>query len=126
VTDVAPEVLVRLRNHDWPGNIRELRNLIERASIIAGEGTVQLTHLPGGIHPTAAVPRRGGEPASSASDPGVLQLPVGTTVEQGERALIELTLEHTANNRTRAAEILGISQKTLFNKLKEYATNVVE
>jgi DNA-binding NtrC family response regulator len=56
-------------------------------------------------------------PVSSGSD---LRIPVGYTIEQAERALIELTLEHTKNNKTRAAEILGISQKTLFNKLKEY------
>ena len=49
-----------------------------------------------------------------------LRIPVGSTIEQAERALIELTLEHTRNNKTRAAEVLGISQKTLFNKLKEY------
>ncbi len=46
--------------------------------------------------------------------------PLGYTIEQAERALIELTLDHTKHNKTRAAEILGISQKTLFNKLKEY------
>ena len=58
---------------------------------------------------------------SSAGDP-YLHLSVGvTTVEQAERALIEKTLEYTAQNKTRAAEILGISQKTLFNKLREYA-----
>jgi DNA-binding NtrC family response regulator len=45
---------------------------------------------------------------------------VGYTIEQAERALIELTLAHTKENKTRAAEILGVSQKTLFNKLKEY------
>jgi DNA-binding NtrC family response regulator len=49
-----------------------------------------------------------------------LRIPVGSTIEQAERALIELTLEHTRHNKTRAAEVLGISQKTLFNKLKEY------
>ncbi len=49
-------------------------------------------------------------------------MPVGFTIERAERALIELTLEHTKHNKTRAAEILGISQKTLFNKLKEYGT----
>jgi DNA-binding NtrC family response regulator len=49
-----------------------------------------------------------------------LRIPVGSTIDHAERALIELTLEHTKNNKTRAAEILGISQKTLFNKLREY------
>ena len=52
-----------------------------------------------------------------------MRLPVGSTIEQAERALIEITLEHTRNNKTRAAEILGISQKTLFNKLREYGAN---
>ena len=59
----------------------------------------------------------------AASADGDLRIPIGYTIEQAERALIELTLEHTKNNKTRAAEILGISQKTLFNKLKEYGSN---
>jgi DNA-binding NtrC family response regulator len=122
VTDVSPDVLSRLRAHDWPGNIRELRNLLERAAIIAGQGTVQLAHLPGGVGGASQPAGHSATASASASDPNALHLPVGTTVEQAERALIELTLDHTGNNRTRAAEILGISQKTLFNKLKEYAT----
>ncbi len=112
VTDVAPAVMERLMAHSWPGNVRELRNVIERAVILAGEGTLELPHLPPGFGGTQA-PR----PAQSN---GELRIPVGFTIEQAERALIELTLEHTRNNKTRAAEILGISQKTLFNKLKEY------
>jgi DNA-binding NtrC family response regulator len=51
-----------------------------------------------------------------------VRLPVGTTVSEAEKALIMLTLQHTKNNKTRAAEILGISLKTLFNKLKEYGS----
>ena len=58
-------------------------------------------------------------PAVAAQEGG-LRIAVGYTIEQAERALIEMTLEHTKNNKTRAAEILGISQKTLFNKLREY------
>jgi len=71
-------------------------------------------HLPPGF---------GGAPvpvSAVTTEAGELRVPVGYTVEQTERALIELTLEHTKHNKTRAAEILGISQKTLFNKLKEY------
>ena len=52
-----------------------------------------------------------------------MRLPVGTTVSEAEKALIQLTLQHTKNNKTRAAEILGISLKTLFNKLKEYGAS---
>jgi DNA-binding NtrC family response regulator len=126
VTDISQDVLTRLRHHEWPGNIRELRNLIERACIIAGEGTVQLAHLPGGVSPVPAGSQQAAAGSAGSSDPDALHLPIGTTVEQAERALIERTLEHTGNNRTRASEILGISQKTLFNKLKEYASSVGE
>jgi DNA-binding NtrC family response regulator len=114
VTEVSNEVMDRLHAFNWPGNVRELRNVLERAVILAGEGTVQASHLPPGF---------GGAPMpapAAAGDDGALRVPVGYTIEQAERALIELTLEHTRHNKTRAAEILGISQKTLFNKLKEY------
>jgi DNA-binding NtrC family response regulator len=116
VTDASPELLNRLSAFHWPGNVRELRNVLERAVILAGEGTIHVQHLPPGFGSTTGAP----PPASSAD--GELRIPVGYTVEQAERALIELTLEHTKHNKTRAAEILGISQKTLFNKLKEYGS----
>ncbi len=103
----------RLQAHSWPGNVRELRNVLERAVILSGEGTLDVAHLAPGFG-GAPVPR------ASALRGGELHIPVGYTIEQAERALIELTLDHTRNNKTRAAEILGISQKTLFNKLKEY------
>jgi DNA-binding NtrC family response regulator len=116
VTDAAPEFLERLTAYAWPGNVRELRNVLERAAILAGEGTLKTEHLPPGLGGTA-----GPAPVNAAaSDENELRVPVGSTIEQAERALIELTLERTKNNKTRAAEILGISQKTLFNKLKEY------
>jgi DNA-binding NtrC family response regulator len=112
VTDLAPEVLERFSRYHWPGNVRELRNVVERAVILAGEGTIQVAHLPPGFLGTPA--------ATVSPQDGEVRIPLGYTIEQAERALIELTLEQTRNNKTRAAEILGISQKTLFNKLKEY------
>ena len=60
----------------------------------------------------------------AAQDANAVRLGVGTTVEEAERLLILKTLESTSNNKTRAAEILGISLKTLHNKLKEYGQNV--
>jgi DNA-binding NtrC family response regulator len=122
VTDAAPAFMEALCAHSWPGNVRELRNVIERAAILAGEGTIRLEHLPPGLAgspapaPAAAAAAQAGQQANGNE----LRIPVGSTIEQAERALIELTLEHTRNNKTRAAEILGISQKTLFNQLKEY------
>ena len=118
VTDASQEFLQKLAVYPWPGNVRELRNVVERATILAGEGTIQTMHLPPGFGGTPGV-----EATKSAAPGGnELRVPVGSTIEQAERALIELTLDYTKGNRTRAAEILGISQKTLFNKLKEYGS----
>ncbi len=118
VTDVSKEVLERFQAYNWPGNVRELRNVVERAVILAGEGTILPAHLAQGFGGSAAPSAPASAPAAANGEE--LRIPVGSTIEQAERALIELTLEHTRHNKTRAAEVLGISQKTLFNKLKEY------
>ena len=125
IAGIATEVLGRFQRHAWPGNVRELRNILERAAIIAGSGVLQPAHIPAGLgqiqpQAQAAAPRAG-----ISGGPDGITLPVGTTVEQAEKSLILLTLAHTKNNKTRAADILGISLKTLFNKLKEYG-NVAE
>ncbi len=122
VTDATPEAMERLMAYSWPGNVRELRNVVERAAILGGRRRHPASNIsPGCLGGISAAPAR------SASMRGRMApncaSPVGTTIEQAERGLIELTLEHTKNNKTRAAEILGISQKTLFNKLKEYGAH---
>jgi DNA-binding NtrC family response regulator len=117
VTEATSDTLDLLQRHSWPGNVRELRNVIERAVIIAGEGPVTPQHLAPNF---GTAP--GTRPATPVSEPDVVRLPVGTTVGEAEKALIMVTLKHTKNNKTRAAEILGISLKTLFNKLKEYGS----
>jgi DNA-binding NtrC family response regulator len=123
VSDISPEVIEALKAHSWPGNVRELRNVLERAVILAGEGTIETRHLPAFLQPRAAnsiaVPVNHAAP-QTAEDPGGIRFQIGTTVEEAEKGLILRTLEHTRNNKTRAAEILGISLKTLHNKLKEY------
>ena len=131
VSDVSPAVLDAFMRHAWPGNVRELRNVLERAVILAGEGTIEIKHLPSFLQgttrstvPGAPVPGDGAgaeTPAAAAQDdPSTIRFQIGTTVEEAEKGLILRTLEHTRNNKTRAAEILGISLKTLHNKLKEY------
>jgi DNA-binding NtrC family response regulator len=117
VSDVGKEALDQLRRHSWPGNVRELRNVLERAVIIAGEGSLTPQHLPRDFGVSI-----GARPAQENTDMDSVRLPVGTTVSEAEKQLILLTLQHTKNNKTRAAEILGISLKTLFNKLKEYGS----
>ncbi|HUS07700.1 MAG TPA: sigma-54 dependent transcriptional regulator [Bryobacteraceae bacterium] len=121
VTDLSGPVLEKLYQHSWPGNVRELRNVLERAVILAGEGTIGVVHLPMQFQDGS----QKAPAAESAGGPAV-SLPVGVTIDQAERALIEMTLLHTRNNKTRAAEILGISLKTLFNKLKGYGSPEAE
>ncbi len=118
VTSITPEVMEAFRKYAWPGNVRELRNVLERAVIMAGEGTIQIPHLPYDFGVSV-----GSRPPAQVFEPESVRLPVGTTVGEAEKALIHLTLQHTKNNKTRAAEILGISLKTLFNKLKEYGAS---
>ncbi|HXK01271.1 MAG TPA: sigma-54 dependent transcriptional regulator [Verrucomicrobiae bacterium] len=124
VTGVAPGVLERLGRHSWPGNVRELRNVLERAAILAGEGLIEARHLPasllGEAEKQSVAAASVAAAASAAAQLDSVQFAIGTTVEEAEKGLILRTLEHTRNNKTRAAEILGISLKTLHNKLKEY------
>ncbi len=115
VTFITQDVMEAFKKFHWPGNIRELRNVLERAVIMAGEGAIQMSHLPYDFGVSV-----GSRPPAQIFEPDSVRLPVGTTVSEAEKALIQLTLQHTKNNKTRAAEILGISLKTLFNKLKEY------
>jgi transcriptional regulator with PAS, ATPase and Fis domain len=136
VAGVKDNLLKRLESYDWPGNVRELRNTIERATILAGTGMLGPEHLPAHFGEPGFAPSR--RPSSAhravASNEVVaeaqrllearktVQVEVGTTVDEAERQLILRTLESTHNNKTRAAEILGISSKTLQNKLKEYSS----
>lgn len=112
VSGIADDVAKAFQNHAWPGNVRELRNTLERAVIVCETRLVEPKHLPPGFG--AVIPR------APVQEANAIRLGVGTTVEQAERLLILKTLESTNNNKTRAAEILGISLKTLHNKLKEY------
>jgi len=115
VSAVEDAVMKAFQAYSWPGNVRELRNTIERAVILAGSRVVETKHLPPGFGTTQV--------RTAELDPNAIHLGVGTTVEEAEKQLILRTLASTSNNKTRAAEILGISLKTLHNKLKEYGSN---
>jgi DNA-binding NtrC family response regulator len=111
VVGVGSDVMDMFKSYPWPGNVRELRNVLERAAIASDRGTISRSHLPPDFGRTAATITAG---------LGGLRFPVGTTVDAVERELILQTLSATNQNKTRAAELLGISLKTLHNKLKEY------
>lgn len=115
VEGVSAQALETLQAYSWPGNVRELRNALERAVILAGAGLLEPRHFLNLAPQSQSRPQPPAPPA-----PNEIRIPIGATVDEAERALIEATLRHTGNNRTRAAAILGISQKTLFNKLREY------
>jgi DNA-binding NtrC family response regulator len=107
VSAVDPAAMRVLEQYGWPGNVRELRNVIERAVILAPGEFVEVKHLPPLVteSPDVAKP--------------TLSLTPGITVDEAEKRLILMTLDHTRDNKTRAAEILGISLKTLHNKLNK-------
>src|SRR5579864_8046282 len=86
VTDVEEDVLEQFTRYSWPGNVRELRNVLERAVIVAGEGTITNHHLPHDFGVSM-----GNRPNLQVMEPDVVRLPVGTTVGQAEKALIQIT-----------------------------------
>jgi DNA-binding NtrC family response regulator len=98
-----------LRSHAWPGNVRELRNVIQRAFIVSDdEEEIDLPALHG-----APAPAVNGE---------LLQFAIGTSIAEMERAAIFATLAHTGGDKKRCAEMLGVSVKTLYNRLTSYST----
>lgn len=95
-----------LMAYDWPGNIRELGNCVESAVVLATEKIIEVEDLPSAIRNSAREER--------------VVLPVGTTMEQAEQALILATLTANGGNKSRTAEVLGLSRKTLHRKLQDY------
>jgi DNA-binding NtrC family response regulator len=114
ITGTDSAGMAALSSYDWPGNVRELRNVLERAAILARNGDITPMHLPKAIG--APLPEKVRRELGALP---TVTLPVGTTIEHAERELIAITLLHTRHNQTKAAELLGISAKTLYNKLRE-------
>jgi DNA-binding NtrC family response regulator len=114
IIGLEPAALALLGTHTWPGNVRELRNVLQRAALIRGDGWITKDEVQVALSPSAVPAHHAGTAAQR------VLLPIGSTVEMAERTLIDATLRHTRNNRTRAAAILGMSLKSLFNKLKTY------
>ncbi len=110
---LAPAVLAQLVAHPWPGNVRELHNYVQRAFILAD------TTLDAALTPDAA---------SAAAEPGApsVSIPVGTSLAEADKQLILATLQRCGGVKTQSAELLGISVKTLYNRLGEYRMRNVE
>ncbi len=113
----APETLESLLNYDWPGNVRELRNAIERAVILCRSAVISPGNLPPRIKKSAPLPATACE---TGYDGEVVVFPVGMPLAAVEKKMILDTLAGCKNNKTRAAKVLGVSLKTLHNKLGRY------
>jgi DNA-binding NtrC family response regulator len=107
ITGVDAECLEVLKSYRWPGNVRQLRNVIERALIVSRGPLITIADLPPDMKRTTG---------SSAS----LELRLGMSLDDVERELIMRTIDFTGGNKSRAAEVLGISLKTLYNRLERY------
>jgi DNA-binding NtrC family response regulator len=102
------EALELLEAYSWPGNVRELRNLVERAVVLARDGVIQAKHLPPYVrNPTGTISGR-------------FSFPPGATAADVERELILQTLEETGNNKSETARRLGVSVRTIHNKLNAW------
>src|SRR5436190_6882608 len=105
---ISPQALKVISDYGWPGNIRELRNTLERAVILCGTGLIEPEHLPS-------------ELAAGGGESAYLKLPYGLPLREVEKEYILATLTRLANNKARTSQALAISEKTLYNKLYRYA-----
>jgi DNA-binding NtrC family response regulator len=113
VRGLSSEAEKELERHHWPGNVRELRNVIQRAVVINGTGLIGAEHLPDSVlRPAAPAPAAPGAPV--------------TPIREMERDMILRALEETGQDKRRAAQLLGISLKTLYNKLAKYGLQAVK
>ncbi len=112
---LSPDSLAFLREYEWPGNVRELRNVIQRAYILSD----QQLHLRSAITRTAVAPQSHTERADH------VQVTVGMPLAEVERLMIVATLKRCGGNKTRTAAMLGVSLKTLYNRLNEYRAAAV-
>ena len=127
----SSDALAQLQQYHWPGNVRELRNLVQRAAIMADGATINHVPLPDQPNKVASPVRQPASPQAdaveSAAKPAgehagepTLLIKVGTPIAEVEKQLILATLDLCGNVKERTADMLGISLKTLYNRLRDY------
>jgi transcriptional regulator with GAF, ATPase, and Fis domain len=124
---LSGELMRRLEEQPWPGNVRELANFVRRAIALSRGGEIGVEALEHGKNPAGKILAAGGFRAQSFPEKLLLPLPghtaewkAGLSLEEMERQLFAMTLESTAGNRARAAELLGVSLRTVRNKVREF------
>ncbi|MFC8685366.1 sigma-54 interaction domain-containing protein [Brevibacillus porteri] len=131
VPRISPEVMQALFEYNWPGNIRQLRNVIERLSILQENGVILPEHLPSVIrsqaeptHVSVHTPIGGTYAPPTPTQPSILRPSIGYTAPPvNEKERIVAALERTYGNKKAAAELLGVSRGTLYNKMKKFNIN---
>jgi len=103
----APEAMEALCAYHWPGNVRELENVVERAIVLCKKNTISVDHLPGNIVP-------------GKDDMSLIKIPMGTSLQEAEKEIIQKTLQMTRGSKKEAANILGISSRKIEYKVKEW------
>ncbi|HKX42578.1 MAG TPA: sigma-54 dependent transcriptional regulator, partial [Burkholderiaceae bacterium] len=116
----SAEALAQLAAHHWPGNVRELRNIVQRAYVMAGGSSVVDGCLPEVGTASPSTPH-----APSGRDVTLLRLEIGAKLVDIERQVMLATLAHYGNHKERTAAALGVSLKTLYNRLKGYETMAI-
>jgi DNA-binding NtrC family response regulator len=109
VVNIDSDVMDAFKGHPWPGNVRQLRNVIERALIVCEGRTIRKNDLPEDFR------------AATSPDGGFVKIRLGASLDEVEKEMITRTLEFTGGNKTRAADVLGVSAKTLYNKLERFS-----
>ena len=107
VLGISPVCMGLLESYEWPGNVRELKNVVQRAVLVCPGDVILLEHLPPRFQTGVPVPQS-------------VTFEVGTPLDEVEREMVRRALAATGNNRTQAAELLGISRRALYNKLRKH------
>jgi len=108
ILGISPECINRLESYDWPGNVREIKNVLHRAVVMCNGEVLLPSHLPKRL-------------VSEGHEPPTLTIRVGATMQEVEREMIAQTLKWTNNNRQLSAALLGMSRRTLYNKIAKYS-----
>ena len=118
--NINPETYFLLQDYTWPGNIRELEGVINRAVLLAKGGPILPRHLPETVQKSHAPPLDLASEGSTDLEPSTLPFPIGTPLKEIEKSAILETLAREDGNRSKTAKTLGISPPTLRAKLRAY------
>ena len=120
IEDINPEILSLFHNYAWPGNIRELEGVINRAVLLAKGAPILPRHLPETVQKSHTPPLDLASEGSIDLEPSTLPFPIGTPLKEIEKSAILVTLAREDGNRSKTAAVLGISRSTLRAKLRAY------